>query len=49
LDDGLQIYVEGVEYRIGFWRRAVRISDILKVSNKKQLKKMGVKTVPKRI
>jgi hypothetical protein len=40
---GLQIIVEGVEYRVGFWRRAKRISKILKVINKKQPKKMGVK------
>jgi len=35
LGDGLQIKAEGVEYRVGFWRRAKRISKILKVSNKK--------------
>jgi hypothetical protein len=38
LGSGLQIKVRvevvGVEYRIGFWRRATATSKILKVSNK---------------
>jgi hypothetical protein len=43
LGGGLQIKVEGDEYKVGFWRRATRISEILEISNKNQLKEMGVK------
>jgi hypothetical protein len=42
LGGGLQIKV-GVEYRVGVWRRVMRMYRILKVSNKRQLKEMGVK------